>query len=357
MPSLLLLLLVLSGCATTPSGREPDSAEALYAAGSQALETEDYPGAIRYFQELELFFPDDRHSVQGQMEIVYAYYQSGDHDSAIAAAGRFIRKHPDHPQLDYLYYLRGLAGFDQAIPDLGALTSTTSARPPTVGLTLQYFAELIGRYPQSRYNADARNRIAHLRQLLAQHELEAAKQHINLGEYTSAGLRARSVIEHYPDSGLATEAATVANMANRMLNLEGALRDPDPAQLQELPTPEPTTEPAPETIEVPDPAVDIRREDWLNTQDPDVWTIQLLGTENEQSLRNFIREHNLTEAAYYALTRDEQRWYSLVYGLFDDIDAARAAAERLPRVVLGDNPWIRRLGDVQAVIDLEQRME
>jgi outer membrane protein assembly factor BamD len=370
------LLILLSACATVPAdrGAAQDSPRGLYEAGNQALESGDYPEAIRHFQHLEALFPNDQYTTRGGMELVFSYYQAGDPASAIAAAGRFIRAHPDHPNIDYLYYLRGLARFDQAMFDLSAIEGTTGPRPPTVDLALQYFGELIGRYPRSHYSDDARNRIRHLRQQLATFELEAAKQHLNRGEYTSAGLRARSVIEHYPDTGLATDAATVVNMANRMLNLEGAARESLPqapieagahpaGQADDGAAPDTDTSPAtapPPPAEAisdgaaPEPRNDgPHREDWIAQQNADAWTIQLFSTGNEQALLNFVEHHKLEDAAYYRVTRDDKLWYSLIYGAFTDIDAARAAAERLPRAVLGERPWIRNFSGVQAIITLE----
>jgi outer membrane protein assembly factor BamD len=345
-----LLAVLLSACATIPADRaEPGDAAGLYEAGRAALEAGDYPAAIRHFQRLGALFPDDRHTAQGQMELVFAYYQDGDPSSAVAAAGRFIRRHPDHPNLDYLFYLRGLARFDQALQDLAALAATTGPRPPTVDLALQYFSELIGRYPQSRYSADARSRVAHLNRQLAQFELEAAKQHMNRGEYTRARLRAHAVIEHYPDSGLATEAAMVVNMANRMLELEGAGRNPA-AERPEVAAEDPARR-APEPAESPDGGP--RGEDWIRQQDGAAWTIQLFGTANEQALLSFVSRHELDEAAWFRSTRDREPWYTLIYGIYDDIDAARGAVERLPRAVLGGHPWIRRMSGIHAILDLE----
>ncbi len=358
--SLSLLAVVFAACATVPADRAAQDAASLFEAGRAALEADDHPKAIASFQRLEALYPDDRRTPRGRMEMVFAYYQAGDPASAIAAAGRFIRDYPDHPNLDYVHYLRGLARFDQAQRDLAALKGTAGTRPPTVDLAMQYFGELIGRYPQSRYSADARNRVAHLRQQLARHELEAAKLHMNRGEYTSAGLRARSVVEHYPDSGLATEAATVVNMANRMLNLEGAARDPGgelPAvpgvRVQAAPAPAAPLVTAP--VAVPRASLDggPRGEDWIRRQDGEAWTIQLFGTANEQSLLDFVARHRLTEAAWFGATRNDEPWYTLIYGVYEDVDAARSAAERLPRAVLGERPWIRKYSGIQAVLELE----
>lgn len=349
--SLSLLAAVLAACATVPADRTPDAAS-LFEAGRAALEADDYGQAVTSFGRLEALYPDDRRTPRGRMELVFAYYQEGDPASAIAAAGRFIRDYPDHPNLDYVYYLRGLARFDQAQRDIAALDGTTGARPPTVDLAMQYFGELIGRYPQSRYSADARNRVAHLRQQIARHELGAAKQHMNRGEYTSAGLRARSVVEHFPDTGLAAEAATVITMANRMLNLEGATSESGPT-VEAAPAPPAPVVTAP--VAAPRAASDggPRGEDWIRAQPGESWTIQLFGTASDQALLDFVARHRLAEAAWFGVLRDGEPWYALIYGVYEDIDAARSAAERLPRAVLGERPWIRKFSGIQALLELE----
>ena len=43
--------------------------------------------------------------------MAYAYYRDNEPLSAVAACDRFIKLHPQHPNVDYAYYLKGLANF------------------------------------------------------------------------------------------------------------------------------------------------------------------------------------------------------------------------------------------------------
>lgn len=93
------------------------------------------------------------------------------------------------------------------------------------------------------------------------------------------------------------------------------------------------------------------REDWIRSQPAGHYTLQLLGSRNEDSLLAFIRTHGLKgEVAYFKRTHKGGDWYTLVYGSFSDRAAATAALGRLPAKVQAAKPWPRTLGSVQAQI-------
>jgi outer membrane protein assembly factor BamD len=67
------------------------------------------------FERLESNYPFGTYAAQAQMEIAYAYYKAQDQAQALAAVERFIKLHPNHPNVDYMYYLRGLVNFNDQI--------------------------------------------------------------------------------------------------------------------------------------------------------------------------------------------------------------------------------------------------
>ena len=83
-----------------------------YEAGKQDLEDGDYKGAIAFFEALEARYPYGRYSQQAQLEVAYAHYKEDDQAAAVVAANRFIKLHPNHPNVDYAYYIKGLASFN-----------------------------------------------------------------------------------------------------------------------------------------------------------------------------------------------------------------------------------------------------
>lgn len=223
-----VLSALLSACA---SQRALDEAQhdpiKLYELGREALEREHYETAIRHFENLSARFPFGEYAQQAQLDTAYAYYMFNEPESAISAAELFIRNYPRHPDVDYAYYLRGLANFDQTRAFLDDLMKEDPARrdPRTAIESFRHFAELVRRYPDSPYAADAVQRMTHLRNYLARHELHVADFYMRRKAYIAAVSRARHVIENYPGTPAATSALDVMARAYDALGLTDLAAD------------------------------------------------------------------------------------------------------------------------------------
>jgi outer membrane protein assembly factor BamD len=108
-----LMVALLTGCAKDTDDSEEASELALYESAQSGMAAGNYKDAVARLQALEARFPFGRYAEQAQLEIIYAYYQSSQAEAARAAADRFIRLHTNHPNVDYAYYLRGLASFEE----------------------------------------------------------------------------------------------------------------------------------------------------------------------------------------------------------------------------------------------------
>ena len=109
---------MLSGCAIFGAPSELDEtkgwqADRIYQEGEAKMIDKDYDKALKYFEILESRFPHGKYATQAQLEIMYAQYKKQDPVSTVAAADRFIKLHPDHPNIDYAYYMKGLATFSE----------------------------------------------------------------------------------------------------------------------------------------------------------------------------------------------------------------------------------------------------
>ena len=94
----------------------------------------------------------------------------------------------------------------------------------------------------------------------------------------------------------------------------------------------------------------MRREAWLLKQEPDAYTLQLIGLGDERAVNGFIERHRLSsDVAYFRSNRDGAPWYSVLYGLYPNRDAATTAQATLPAKV-GRGVWLRTLGSVQQAI-------
>jgi len=199
--ALMLFVLTGTGCSFIKEYDETAGWDAsqLYNTAKEALNDGDYEKAIRFYNKLEASFPYGRYTQQAQLETTYAHYKDGEAEAAIAAADRFIKLHPRHANVDYAYYMRGLASFEPGqnflqrfFPQDGAQRDPTAARE-----AFRYFSELVQRFPQSRYNQDAVQRMTYLRNNLARYEIQVADYYMRRGAHLAAANRGKYVLEHY----------------------------------------------------------------------------------------------------------------------------------------------------------------
>ena len=106
--------LLLAGCASQATKDQSLAAAALYKDIQANLAAGNYKTAISRLQTLEARFPFNEYGTQAQLDLIYANYMSSNYATAEDAADRFIREHPRHPDVDYAYYMKGVAYFDQA---------------------------------------------------------------------------------------------------------------------------------------------------------------------------------------------------------------------------------------------------
>jgi len=209
-----LIGLGLLGCSTSPDDQDETknwSAEKLHKEGSSALEATDYEEAIELFETLEARYPFGKFAEQAQLNTAYAYYKFEEPDSAISAADRFIKLHPRHSNVDYAYYLRGLASAskkDNALDSV--LPQDSSLRDPaSTQKAYDYFAELVKKFPNSAYVPDASKRMGHLRNSVAIHEIHVANYYVDRGACVAAVNRAKHVVENYPQTPASRQALTI----------------------------------------------------------------------------------------------------------------------------------------------------
>jgi outer membrane protein assembly factor BamD len=228
--TLFTALALVAGCANW--GKEEDktrdwSAARLYEEAKANLENGDYEKAIDYYQKLESRFPFGMLAQQAQLDIAYAYYKYDEPASAIAAAERFIKLHPRHPNVDYAYYLRGLVHFtqgrnffDRFIPRDMSLRDPGAARE-----SFDAFSELVRRFPNSRYSKDAAQRMVYLKNMLARHEIHVANYYMRRGAYVAAANRARYVLENFQRTPAVPDALVVMAKAYSGMGLDELAAD------------------------------------------------------------------------------------------------------------------------------------
>ena len=225
----LLLAVSLAGCGLfkdKEDERKNWTAEQWYQAAKEQLDQKNWETAAKTYEQLESKFPYGRFAQQAQIEIAYAYYKQGETAQAIAAAEKFVKLHPNHPNVDYALYLKALANFKEDLGLLGRLVSQDLADrdPKAARESFEGFKELITRFPESRYADDSRLRMAYLIEALARHEVKVARYYLARGAYLAAANRAQDAIVHFPHSPSRREALDVMVEAYDRMGLK-ELRD------------------------------------------------------------------------------------------------------------------------------------
>lgn len=226
--SIVPLLATLFACSYINEDPTADwTAEQLYQDARDALDNGEYDRAIEGYTKLESRYPYDRYAQQAQLETIYAHYKAGEPSSAVAAADRFIKFHPRHPSVDYAYYLRGLATFDQNNAFLSRFFDMDPSErdPSALRESFNYFKELVTRFPNSRYSPDAIKRMTLLRNNLARHEVQAAEYYLKRGTYLAAANRAKYVLENYQQATAIPDALVIMIKAYRMMNMPDLAAD------------------------------------------------------------------------------------------------------------------------------------
>lgn len=234
----LLGMALLGGCSLIPfwgGDDDVDTEEAdlnateqlLYRNVQRSLRAGNYQQAIENLERLEARFPFGRYAEQAQLELIYAHYMGFNPDAARTAADRFIRLHPQHPNVDYAYYLKGLASYNKNRGMLDRLFTTDIAKRDMSSARDAYaeFTELLTLFPASPYAPDARKRMLYLRNLLARHELHVANFYMERGAYVAAANRARFVVETYSKADAVPDALALLVEANYKLGLEDPAHD------------------------------------------------------------------------------------------------------------------------------------
>lgn len=226
-----ILTIWLSGCSIFGAPTVIDetkgwSVQRIYEEGEAKMRDKDYEKAISYFQTLESRYPHGRYATQAQLEIAYAYYKKGDPISCIAAADRFIKLHPNHPNIDYAYYIKGLASFNErGIVEKITQQQISDRDPKTLRTSFLALKDLVTRYPDSRYAKDAVLRMTYLVDALADHELHVARYYMKRSAYVAALNRCKYVIEYYPDAPAIEEALVISISAYDALDMEDLKQD------------------------------------------------------------------------------------------------------------------------------------
>jgi len=224
----LCIALLVAGCSSTADKDETAgwSAQRLYGEAKDEMNNRNWEKAIKLLEKLEARYPYGRFAQQAQLDVAYAYWKSGERASAIAAADRFIKLYPNHPNVDYAWYLKGLVNFNENQGIFSALDNPdmTERDPKGSHAAFESFKEVVTRFPESKYAQDSAARMRFLVNSLAQNEVHVARYYMKRGAFVAAANRAQYAVQNYPQAPAIEEAVFIMVKAYDALGMAD-LRD------------------------------------------------------------------------------------------------------------------------------------
>jgi outer membrane protein assembly factor BamD len=228
----LFLAAFVAGCGSMNEGPDETagwSASKLYSEAHDAQVDGAWDKSAKLLEKLESRFPYGRYAQQAQLELGYVYWKSGEAGSALAACDRFIKLHPNHPAVDYVYYLKGLINFNDDLGFAGYISSQdpTERDPKAARQAFDALRELVTRFPDSKYTPDASKRLNYLVHAMASQEVHVARYYIKRGAYVAAANRAQFAIKTYPDAPAIEEALYILVTAYDKMGMNDLRDDAD----------------------------------------------------------------------------------------------------------------------------------
>ena len=196
------LALPLSGCATSKSKADTKyvarDVNTLYSAARDRLDRGQYKLAAQLFDEVERQHPYSVWARRAQLMSAFSYYMGRQYSESIQSAQRFLSIHPGNKDAPYAHYLMAMDYYEQ-IQDVTRDQKITQQALDAMG-------ELIRRYPDTRYAADARLKVDLIRDHLAGKEMEIGRFYERRREWLAAAIRFRKVIDTYDTTSHTPEA-------------------------------------------------------------------------------------------------------------------------------------------------------
>jgi len=234
---------LLSGCGMADKPNDPTagwSAARLYQEAKEELDGRNYTQAIKLYESLEARYPYGRFAQQAQLEVAYAYYKQNEQASAVAAIDRFLKLYPNNDNVEYAMYLKGLVWFNEDRGLLAGLSDQDPSERDSKGArdAFDAFKELLQRFPDGKYTADATARMKYLVNSLAWNDVHVARYYMKRGAYIAAANRSQSALTTYPGAPALEEALFIMVKAYDALGMNDLRDDADKVMHKNFPNSE-----------------------------------------------------------------------------------------------------------------------
>lgn len=225
------LITALASCADISGKDDPTrdwSASKLHTEALKELKDGNYEKASKMYESLQSRYPYGVDSQEAELEQIYVYYKQKDAASTTTEADRFIKAHPNHPDVDYAYYLKGLANFNDDLGLWGLLYTESDivqrdSKPARD--SFDSFKELVQRFPNSRYAPDSIKRMQYIINSFAEKDVITARYYYRRSAYIAAVDRCQAVLNEYGTSTFVPEALYIMSQSYKKMGLTKLQQD------------------------------------------------------------------------------------------------------------------------------------
>lgn len=213
-------MMLLSGCQSNEERILKGSERDVYERAKSYLDSRSWTLAIDTLEQMEEYFPFGTYAEHAQLELIFAYFKAKEYESALAAADRFIRLHPRNANVDYAYYMRGMANYyNDSVFSAFFPTDVSLRDPGTAKDAFNHFSQLLSLFPDSSYALDARKRMIYLKNTLARAEINIANYYFKRGAYIAAANRGRWVVENLQETPAVPDGLAVMAQAYHLVEM------------------------------------------------------------------------------------------------------------------------------------------
>lgn len=195
-------LLILSGCATTPTNLTP---EEQFKAGEAYFNRGRYEDAITQWKKAKESYRSPELTAQAELKIADAHFANKAWIEAAAAYDDFRKLHPKNEKSEYALFRSGLANFNQIS---GIDTDQTPLKNAT-----STFETFLREYPSSQYAPEAKKMLQECHVKAAENEIYIARFYLRTDKYLAAIRRMEALLISSPDLPVLDQALFVLGSA------------------------------------------------------------------------------------------------------------------------------------------------
>jgi len=162
------------------------------------LEAGDAIFAAKKFNEVEILFPQSEWAPKSTLMAAYAYYAQDYYFDTIEELKIFLKKYPNHKDVDYAYYLMGMAYYEQIVDEKKDLNSILMAK--------KQFEKVVNDFPETDYALDAKFKLDLIADLLAAKEMYLGRYYFEKKKWIPAINRFNNIVKKYDKTIYVEEA-------------------------------------------------------------------------------------------------------------------------------------------------------